>query len=277
MERNEDKPVPWHHKDIANRFQSFSQPYKAFRDALRELELIDSGPYKPPPNAFDDGECREFIVTPLGQKLVLEGNHQWLYKLLKDPAVRHQNQINISKRGVRDKDYAEPEKRIVHSFISEVIFDSVVWDQLDHDKADKDKCGTWRSGEHHVRALVEKKLPDLEIAHGRVYNDFVAMPEKYRPFARHKRKPYIATLDIRACHPTFLGEFLRDYYQSTADEYRSRPANTYPSADAFQRAKWLWKNINLLVPPMERDRWTEIFTHPTIDPRAAIMGEAGLT
>jgi hypothetical protein len=84
----------------------------------------------------------------------------------------------------------------------------------------------YRSAVHHVTALVEKKFSDLEIDHGRVYNDFVALPRDYRPLARFKRKPYVATLDIRACHPTFLGEFLRDFYQSAVDEYRtSRPRN----------------------------------------------------
>jgi len=273
MERNEDQPVTWDWKNISDRFQAYSRPYTEFRDALRRLGLIEFSKYTPPPNYLVDGECRKFIVTPLGRKLVLQGNHQWLYKLLKDPDQWRRNQVNISKRQVRHKAYTEPEKQIVNAFITTVTFDrDAVWNRLEQDKTEAPKV--YRSAVHHVTALVEKNFNELEIDHGRIYNDFVALPSEYRPFAKLNRKVYVATLDIRACHPTFLGEFLRDYYQSSMDEFDGRTSGTNQSPKHLEAAARMKKDVNLLALLVERNRWTEIFTHPTIDPRDAVMAEA---
>jgi len=99
MGRNNDKPVTWFYKDIENRFQGYEQSYTAFRDALRyDLGLISFTPYRPPANESAQGECRKFTVTPLGRKLLADGNYQWLYKLLNDPNVRRRNLVSISRR-----------------------------------------------------------------------------------------------------------------------------------------------------------------------------------
>jgi len=108
---------------------------------------------------------------------------------------------------------------------------------------------------------VEKKFGDLEIKEGRIYNDFVALPREYRPFARFKRKPYVATLDIRACHPTFLGQLLRGFYQQEGAAIAAK----------------LNGHVDQHVLEAECSRWTDIFSHPTIDPRGVIMNEAGMT
>jgi hypothetical protein len=275
MERNDDQPVTWDYKDIADRFHPYSQPYKAFRNALRDLGLIDFTTYRPPPSYGVPGECRKYVITHLGRKLVLEGNHQWLYKLLKDPATWRRNQVAISKRKVTHKVYAEPEKQIVNAFTTAVTFDrDAVWNQLERDKVAAP--GTYRSAVHHVSAIVEKKFSDLKIENGRIYNNFVNLPREYKPFARFKGKPYVAILDIRACHPTFLGEFLRDFYQSTIAAYRNGIASSHPDLVAHDIAEWQTKKVNLLALLAEHSRWTDIFTHPTVDPREAIMREAGM-
>ena len=276
MERNDDKPVTWDYKDIADRFRPYSQSYTKFRNALRKLELIDFTTYRPPPNYGIPGECRKYTITPLGRKLVLEGNHQWLYKLLKDPSTWRRNQVAISKRKVRDRVYAEPEKQIVNAFTTAVTFDrDAVWSRLEQDKVEAP--GTYRSAVHHVSAIVEKKFSDLEIKDGRIYNNFVNLPREYKPLARFKGKPYVAILDIRACHPTFLGEFLRDYFLSSIAEYDGRTTDTHPTPKDLEVAAKLKREVNLLALLVEHGRWTYIFTHPTIDPRATIMKEAGLS
>jgi len=275
MERNDDQPVTWDWKDIADRFRPYSQSYTKFRNALRKLELIDFTTYRPPPNYGVPGECRKYVITPLGRKLVLEGNHQWLYKLLKDPTTWRRNQVAISKRKVRDRVYAEPEKQIVNAFTTAVTFDrDAVWSRLEQDKVEAP--GTYRSAVHHVSAIVEKKFSDLEIENGRIYNNFVNLPREYKPFARFKGKPYVAILDIRACHSTFLGEFLRDLFQSSIDEYDGRTTGTHPDQKALQIAARLKKEINLLALLVEHGRWTGIFTNTAVDPRDAIMREAGM-
>ncbi len=273
MERNEDQPVTWTFKDISNRFQSYSQPHTKYRNALRDLGVLEFTSYRPPPNYLVDGECRKFTVTPLGRKLVLQGCRQWLYKLLKDPATWRKNQTNISKRKVRHKIYSEPEKQIVHDFIANVTFDrGAVWRRLEEDK-ERDP-GQYRSGVYHVTALVEKDFDELETKHGRIYNDFVALPSEYRPFAKFKNKPYVATLDIRACHPNFLGKLLREYFQSVLDALGGRtPATKLTEADT-ESAKRLQKEVNLLALEIECNRWSDIFADTATDPREAIMNEA---
>jgi hypothetical protein len=273
MERNDDKPVTWDWKDIYNRFRPYSHPYKVYRNALRDLELIDFTTYRPPPNYGVPGECRKYVITPLGRKLVLDGNHQWLYKLLKDPATWRRNQVAISKRKVRDRVYAEPEKQIVNAFTTAVTFDrDAVWSQLERDKVDD--FGTYRSAVHHVSAILEKKFNDLEIENGRIYNNFVNLPREYKPFARFKGKPYVATLDIRACHPTFLGRLLRQFYQVCVDEHLGKASRNHTDQNRLQAADKLHREVNLLALEAECNRWTDIFTNPTLDPRDTIMSDA---
>jgi hypothetical protein len=273
MERNDENPVPWPWKDIADRFQSYSQPYTEYRNALRDLGLIEFTRYRPPPSYLVDGECRKYSVTPLGRKLVLQGSRQWLYKLLQDRDVWRKNQVNISKRKVRRKIYSEPEKQIIHDFIANVTFDrDAVWRRLEQDK--DTGPGQYRSGVYHVTALVEKDFEDLETKHGRIYNDFVALPSEYRPYAKFKNKSYIATLDIRACHPNFLGKLLREYFQGAIDELDGRTPGTNPNQSAIESARRLKKDVNLLALEIECNRWTDIFADTTIDPRQAIMREA---
>jgi hypothetical protein len=276
MERNDEKPVTWDWKDIANRFQLYSKPYKEYRNALRDLGLIEFTPYKPPPNYFVDGECRKFTVTPLGRKLVLQGCHQWLYKLLKDKTAWRKNQVNVSKRKVRRRVYTEPEKQIIHDFIANVTFDrDGVWQRLEEDK-ERDP-GQYRSGVYHLTALLEKDFDDLKIDHGRVYNDFVAMPSEYRPYAKFKNKSYVATLDIRACHPNFLGKLLREYFQGSIDELDGMTTSTNLAQADIELARRLKKEVNLLALEIECNRWGDIFADTAIDPRDAIKREARIT
>jgi hypothetical protein len=275
MERNEEKPVTWDWKDIENRFQSYAQPYTKFRNALRDLGLIEFTSYRPPPNYLVDGECRKFTVTPLGRKLVLQGCHQWLHKLLQDSDTWRKNQVNISKRKVRHKVYSEPEKQIIHDFIANVTFDrDAVWQRLEQDK--EQDPGQHRSGVYHVTALLEKDFDDLETKHGRIYNDFVALPGEYRPFAKFKNKPYVATLDIRACHPNFLGKFLREYFEMMTGLDGSS-TDTNPDGADIELARRLKKEVNLLALEVECNRWRDIFADAAVDPREAIKKEARMT
>ena len=276
MERNEEAPVTWDWKDIANRFQSYSRSYTEYRNALRDLGLIEFTTYKPPPGYLVNGECRKFSVTPLGRKFVLQGSHQWLHKLLKDQSTWRKNQVNVSKRKVRHKIYSEPEKQIVHDLIATVTFDrDAVLERLEQDKErDPDQ---YRSGVYHVTALVEKDFEDLETKHGRIYNDFVALPSPYRPYAKIKNKSYVATLDIRACHPNFLGKFLREFFQGFIDELDGRTTGIKLNEADIELAKRFKKEVNLLALEIECNRWRDVFAETAIDPRDAIRKEARMT
>lgn len=271
MERNDGDPVTWDFKDIANRFQGYSQSYTKFRDALRDLGLIKYSTYRRPPNAFVQGECREFVITPRGRELVSDGNHKWLYQLIKDPDILRRNQVAISKRGVKHQVYAEPEKHIIHAFNAAVEFDwDAVLKQLEQDKV---HCPSRRkSALHHLLALKRRAFSDLEIKNGRIYNEFVGLPNQYRRFALFKGKPYVATLDIRACWPTFLGMFLRDFFELFTDN----PPQTSDPEDV-QRTATLRAEVDPATLKVECGRWTDMFIDTGIDPREAIMRGAGMS
>jgi hypothetical protein len=259
MERNDDDSVTWGYKDIQDRFRPYKQSHKDFRDALRDLGLIVYTRYRPPPNPFVAGECRQFTITALGRKLIADGNLQWLYNLLKDPKTRRRNQVAISKRTRSRIVYSDPIKRIIDEFSHAVMFDrDGVLNQLRRDNVE---CpGRFGSALHHLLALVKKTFRELELKEGRIYHEFVGLPSEYRPFALFNGKPYVATVDIRACHPTFLGRLLQEYHQQEA------------AAIAAQ----LNGGVNQPALEGECNRWTDMFTHPTIDPREAIMNEAGM-
>ena len=216
MEKNDGNPVTWEYEDIQNRFQAFNRSYTVFRDALRDLGLITFTPYKPPPNVGVKGECRKFTITPLGRKLISDGNYQWLYNLLKDPVSKRRNQVAISKRKKTRTVYTEPMKRIIDEFSHAVKFErEPLLGQLSADLSEN--LGRFNSAIYHLLALERKEFGELEVKEGRIYHEFVGLPSEYRVFASFKGNPYVATLDIRACHPTFLGKMLREFYQECMD------------------------------------------------------------
>lgn len=259
MEQNDDKPVTWGWEDIRNRFQGYAQSPVKFRNALRDLGLITFTTYRPPPNYGVQGECRKFTVTPLGQEMIADTNYQWLYNLLKDPKTRRRNQVAVSKRKSTRIVYTDPMMRIIDEFHHGVMFQRDGLLELlrrQHTEAPQ----RYRSALHHLLALDRRKFVELEVKEGRIYNHFVALPSEYRPLALFKGKPYVATVDIRACHPTFLGTLLLEFYHEEA-----------PAVTASLNG-----NLNQQAFEAECCQWKDIFVHPTIDPREVIKTEAGI-
>lgn len=259
MDRNDDEEVSWGWADIHNRFQGFSQSHVAFRNALEDLELIHFGSYQMPPNQRVKGRCRRFTITPECRQLLTDANYQWLYKLLTDPKVRRQNQVAISKRKPTRLVYADPMMRIIDDLHHGVKFQREgMLALMNHQNAVAPK--RLRSALHNLLAIARRRFKELKVKEGRIFNYFVALPEEYRPLAIYKDKPYIATLDIRACHPTFLGKALLDFYANEA-AIVTAALNGNLSQQAFET---------------ECRQWSDMFVHPTIDPRDAIKAEAGI-
>jgi hypothetical protein len=212
-----------------------------------------------PPNQRVKGKCRRFTITPECRQLLTDANYQWLYKLLADPKVRRQNQVAISKRKPTRLVYADPMMRIIDDLHHGVKFQREgLLALMNHQEAVAPKRR--RSAFHNLLALERRKFKELKVKEGRIFNYFVALPEEYRPLAIYKDKPYIATLDIRSCHPTFLGKALLDFYANEA-AIVSAALNGNLSQQAFEA---------------EYRQWTDMFVHPTIDPRDAIKAEAGI-
>ena len=264
--RNDGKPTTWGWKDIQDRFRPYKQKATVFRDALRDdLELITFTTYKPPANAFAQGECRKFSTTELCRTLLADGNYQWLHKLLDDPEVRRRNQVAISKRKKTRTVYTDPFLRMIDEFNHAVKFErDGLLGQLENDKTNS--VGRFNSALHILLAFERKQFTELEVKNGRVYHAFVALPKAYRPFALLNGKRYLATVDIRACWPTFLGKLLLALYEFWMQE---------PPSD-LEVADYLKREVRQSDITTECNRWTEIFTHPRIDPRQHIIDAIGL-
>ena len=278
MGRNNDQPVTWFYKDIQNRFQQYSQTHTEFRNALRDLELITFTPYRPPANESVQGECRKFTVTPLGRKLLADGNYQWLYKLLNDPEVRRRNQVAISRRKPTRRVYADPMKRIIDEFNHAVKFDrDGLLNELKKDdskKGTKEGKGRYEYVLHILLDFQTRWFNELEVKEGRIYHSFIALPSEYRPFALFEGKPYVATVDIRACWPTFLGKFLWDFYEYWMKASRLDVSEAPPKA--CEVADYLKREVNLAALKTECAGWTKLFTDTSTDPRDAIMAAIGI-
>lgn len=268
--RNEGRPVTWDYKDIQDRFRKFAQSPTVFRDALRDLGLVNFTTYKPPPNALVQGTCRAFTITRLGQNLISEGNQQWLYSLLKDPQTHRRNQVAVSKRKKSRMVYSDPMKRIIDEFRHAVEFER---DSLLHFlNTEKVKNPTrCRAAYHDLLALVTKKFRELEVKEGRICYEFVTLPAEYRPFALVKGKLYVATLDIRACWPTFLGKLLGEFYATSLKE---RLLET-PDPLLLEVAAKLERDVDPEKLKVECQTWTFIFTNSE-DPRVWISRKSGI-
>lgn len=279
MGRNNNQPVTWFYKDIENRFQGYEQSHTVFRNALRDdLGLITFTPYRPPANESAQGECRKFTVTPLGRKLLADGNYQWLYKLLKDPDVRRRNQVAISRRKPNRKVYADPMKRMIDEFNHAVKFErDGLLDELRKDeskKGTKEGKGRFEYVLHILLDFETRWFKELEVKEGRIYHSFIALPREYRPYALFEGKPYVATVDIRACWPTFLGDLLWNLYQFWMEGSQLDASQANPNGGEI--AEYLKRIVDAAALEKECARWTKLFTDTSTDPRDAIMAAIGI-
>ena len=264
---NSGRPVTWGWKDIQDRFRAYTGSHTAteFRNALRDLKLIKFTSYKPPANDLAKGECRQFEITSLCRRLLIDCNSQWLYKLLdKKDAEYRRNQIRISRRRETKTVYSETIKAIIDDVRHGVKFDSDGIKEL----LTKDKMASterYSLALHLLLAFQTKKFCELELKEGRIYHEFVALPREYRPLSNFKGKPYIATIDIRACHPTFLGKLLKDFYQKFMDLPMGENVNLRDKAIKS-------KLVQIDQAKFEENcqKWTFIFSNPE-DPRDWIV------
>jgi hypothetical protein len=147
--------------------------------------------------------------------------------------------------------------RIIDEFRHAVKFEcSGLLQQLEDDRVN---CfGRWLSVSHLLLAFERKYFVDLEIKEGRIYHEFVALPSDYRRFAVFKGKRYAATLDIRACHPTFLGRAIWELFQQDQAAIEEK-LNGAVDRVALER---------------QASQWTKLFTDENADPRGVIMEES---
>ena len=266
VSNNEGKPITWHYKDIENRFQAYNVYYTLFRDKLKDLGLITySASYKAPKNVFTYGKCRHYNLTELGKSLILNSEKEYLYKLCKDPEVMRRNQKSCSKRKASHKTYSDPLLSHYNDIQNHITFDIDLIERQLAKETNKDKQLAIRS---NLTQLKEKRFNALEFnvnAGNRVPNIITNFAKDYKVHLAYKNTyVYTATLDMRCCHATFLGELLFRIYCLLTEAINNETVKNLP-VEICKRIK----AVNVLAIGLECSQWTELFTQ-TKDPREVV-------
>lgn len=269
--------------------------YKPYLSALVELGLLNTNEsyWNPTPSTNstlptttslqyptdkadkpdNGGYCKKYQVTDKALDLLNSSNVEYLKKLHTDKSTRRRNQKNISQRKVASKTYGE--------YVLNYIHDGLVNFEYDYGKAMAMVTGSNWSNETQQAAgqslitFTEKTFAELQPneADGRVFNEFVAMKSDLRKVFSYKSLVHKATIDIRACHPTFFSSYVLSLYNNSLQPLPTSIPPTllqYPTDKADKG--YGVKEKDLLT---EHKRWVELFTNPNINPREVIAEDCG--
>lgn len=227
---------------IANLFNvTGSNRYRPAVDALRDLGLLliyES--YK------TDTYSKSYEATELAVGLVYDANKEYLYKLFHD--VDTKTKIRTKRNNIRRKPHNIPAVQHLQQLLKKtIILDPKILDELDTDtestKAEKTQQQTlierFRTGTFNT--LVPNETD------GRYWNEFVALKNEYKAYCFCSGKPMAAIIDIRACHPTYLGQYIQSHTTWTPEL------------------------------AMECRIWTDLWTNEDFDPRDTIASAIGRT
>jgi hypothetical protein len=118
---------------------------------------------------------------------------------------------------------------------------------------------------------------------GRIYNEFVGMKTDLRQAFKYKNMTRQATIDIRACHPTFFGLYIYNYYiynhvksigNKSNNAFVYKIEGTTDNSATTEPLKQL-PDVKISDLNKEYNKWTELFTNPDVDAREIIAKEAG--
>jgi len=250
---NDGQPSEIHHSIIHDAFKGYTREgeYTPYVNALERLELLYVDRHFNPQlkwnnRIIEDGHCMKYLVIEKASELLFDSELEYIKTLHANPRVKRRNQINIAKRKVMHKDYADFVLNYIHDTHKHLSFEFGHLEQLISGSNDNFQR------EHltaKALAVMEKKYVPLKYneSDGRVFNDFSAMSSNLRQILKYKSMIYRATLDIRACHPTFWSSYVLSINANNVTEEMKR----------------------------EHNRWVELFTDPESDPREVIMKECG--
>jgi hypothetical protein len=214
QQRNDQKPVTFFSEDIKGQFGSYSStPYTQFVDALVSLNLVTiPGAYQPgftTKYLSQPGKCYTYSLTEQGKTLITSSNRQYFKKLNRDKLVRRKAQKRASENKSNHAPYGDFFFDYQLDLLMNLSFDFPKVDQiLDQDDDCNDDCNFFHDIKDKHFNRLKRNATD-----GRVWNLVVAMGREYRPHLRYKGMNYVASIDQRACHPTFLGLFLLSFYK----------------------------------------------------------------
>ncbi len=183
--------------------------YKLYIKALIEMGLLINtcSKYRVSTET-EDGWCKKYKVTEMALELLNNNLTEYLKKLHLEPTERRLNQQRISSRGV----FKNPHK----DYILNYIYDGLIYMEFDFDAANRIiKSLPDESKPHALNLLTiftKKNFGELKYneSDGRVWNEYVAINKELRAVSKYKNMERIYTLDIRACHPTFWGLYIKE-------------------------------------------------------------------
>jgi hypothetical protein len=197
-------------KDLFKNYDS-SGNYLKYVHALIELGLLvnTNASYR----VTSDGRpgwCKRYFVTQRGLDLITNNCREYLKKLYFDPAIRRLNQQSISRRQVFKQEYYDD--------ILDYIWDGLVNISFDWEGTDAIvKTLKVKSRPSNLRLLQnfkEKRFGHLKYneSDGRVWNEYVALNSELRNISKYRNMIRFGALDIRACHPTFWGLYVKEIF-----------------------------------------------------------------
>jgi hypothetical protein len=262
----------FHSKRIEKIFQPYvGYGYREYIDALRDLGLleideiyyntnftggkIDSESDTGLPQ--DRGFCKSYLVTEKGLDLLYSDKTEYLKKLHTQSDVILRNQKAVSQRVKNRKmtgDYVIDHQTKVQDSLS-----------FNYSQAMSIVSGSLYTKESQtaaVQSLVEFSTKDFtplarNETDGRIPTAFVRMNSQLRDsFMYEKNTPRAAVLDIRACHPTFLGMYLVDYVILHTKEFDGIDPDRLKD---------------------DVEKWNAVWTSELIDPRDTVAVMIGRT
>jgi hypothetical protein len=273
--------------------------YRKYIDALIDLGLLNKTNPKYCVSTDDRaGWCKRYMVTTKGLVLITNNLKEYLKKLHFDPEIKRLNEKSIYNRGVLKKSY--------NNFVLDYIWDGLMNMSFDYEVvcyiSETIKKESWPQCFSILTSFVEKRFKPLEPnqSDGRIWNEYVALKEDFKIVSYYKDMVRMYTLDIRACHPTFWGLYMKQIYfkdySNSEGFHMYRGDMTSKDYSSYNNIKYLskdttsTKNISPLPIPYcspktgqgeysrllleEIDRYNDLFTNQP-DPRKSISEATG--
>ncbi len=239
----EDWYAPFTSQRLKSLFKAYGCSYNDVLAALEELGLI-----LPRIKGFFDrtgsgkSRCARFKLTELGQDLVARSETEYLRKLHADPILRRRSQKRRSKNKLSA---LEEVKTGLEGRIQRTLF------ELQYDREAIAPLLEDQSLTKHEKICLTHSLANFEEGNlrvsrgekdGRLHHSWVQLKKEARPFFTLKGRRYTHTIDIRACHPTFFGQYIGDFAWNTLAFAKARLRND----ENFEKSYFLFKESCIL-------------------------------
>jgi hypothetical protein len=134
-----------------------------------------------------------------------------------------------------------------------------------------------------LNLLITIKTKDFSLlrrneADGRIWNEFTALKAGYRRFFKYKNLRYVSTIDMRACHFSFLGPWLVGLWQGHKETPIDLSSFDVRHVTYNKKQKVITMkpnpNDNHLALSQDLGKWTDLFSNEE-DPRNKISKFCG--